>query len=144
MCNYEAKSSLFTIKTASLYHIPRQNYSRNSHGSYILKSILENYIKLFRANKKRNNTSVICYRSISVSYTILYLVMKKKQFLYLFWVQVVAMRDAEFNQVQILRELSISCYCVQNAINKYKYLDTYKGSKHSGRPKKLDGQGLQH
>ena len=40
MCNYEAKSPLFMIKRAGLYYVPRQSYSKNSHGSYILKPIL--------------------------------------------------------------------------------------------------------
>ena len=48
MGNYEAKSPLFMIKTTGLYHVPRQTYSRNSHGSYILKPILTkfNYLQL--------------------------------------------------------------------------------------------------
>ena len=40
MCHYEAKSPLFMIKMAGLYYVPRQSYSKNSHGSYILKPIL--------------------------------------------------------------------------------------------------------
>ena len=40
MRNYEAKSPLFMIKRAGLNYVPRQSYSRNSHGSYILKWIL--------------------------------------------------------------------------------------------------------
>ena len=40
MCNYEAKSPLFMIKRAGLYYVPTQSYSKNSHGSYILKPIL--------------------------------------------------------------------------------------------------------
>ena len=40
MCNYEAKSPLFMIKRAGLNYVPRQSYSKNSHGSYILKWIL--------------------------------------------------------------------------------------------------------
>ena len=37
MRNYEAKSPLFMIKRAGLNYVPRQSYSKNSHGSYILK-----------------------------------------------------------------------------------------------------------
>ena len=53
MCNYEAKSPLFMIKRADLYYVPRQSYSKNSHGSYILKPILEvnNISKKFFLNK---------------------------------------------------------------------------------------------
>ena len=40
MRNYEAKSPLFMIKMAGLYYVPWQSYSKNSHGSYILKWIL--------------------------------------------------------------------------------------------------------
>ena len=40
MRNYEAKSPLFMIKMAGLNYVPRQSYSKNSHGSYILKWIL--------------------------------------------------------------------------------------------------------
>ena len=40
MRNYEAKSPLFMIKRAGLNYVPRQSYSKNSHGSYILKWIL--------------------------------------------------------------------------------------------------------
>jgi hypothetical protein len=40
MCNYEARSPLSMVKTAGLYHVLRQSYSKNSHGSYILKRIL--------------------------------------------------------------------------------------------------------
>ena len=40
MRNYEAKSPLFMIKRAGLNCVPRQSYSKNSHGSYILKWIL--------------------------------------------------------------------------------------------------------
>ena len=39
-CNFEVKSPVVTIKTASLYHVPRQSYLKNSDGSYILKPIL--------------------------------------------------------------------------------------------------------
>ena len=39
MRNYEAKSPLFMIKRAGLNYVPRQSYSKNSHGSYILKWI---------------------------------------------------------------------------------------------------------
>ena len=41
MRNYEAKSPLFMIKRAGLNYVPRQSYSKNSHGSYILKWILD-------------------------------------------------------------------------------------------------------
>ena len=37
MCNYEAKSPLFTT---DLYHIPIKNYSKNIHPFFILKWIL--------------------------------------------------------------------------------------------------------
>ena len=40
MCKYEARSSLFMIKTVDLYHVPWQSYSQNSHISYILKSTI--------------------------------------------------------------------------------------------------------
>ena len=40
MRNYEAKSPLFMIKRTGLNYVPRQSYSKNSHGSYILKWIL--------------------------------------------------------------------------------------------------------
>ena len=40
MRNYEAKSPLFMLKRAGLNYVPRQSYSKNSHGSYILKWIL--------------------------------------------------------------------------------------------------------
>ena len=40
MSYYEANSRLFVIKMADLYHVARQSYSKNSHGSYILKTIL--------------------------------------------------------------------------------------------------------
>ena len=40
MRNYQAKSPLFMIKRAGLNYVPRQSYSKNSHGSYILKWIL--------------------------------------------------------------------------------------------------------
>ena len=51
--------------------------------------------------------------------------------------QVVALRDAGFNQVQISKQLNISHCFVQNTINKYKHLSAYDLSKCSGRPKKL-------
>ena len=44
MRNYEAKSPLFMIKRAGLNYVPRQSYSKNSHGSYILKWILVHFI----------------------------------------------------------------------------------------------------
>ena len=47
MRNYEAKSPLFMIKRAGLNYVPRQSYSKNSHGSYILKWILERLVSLF-------------------------------------------------------------------------------------------------
>ena len=40
MCNYEAKSPLFMIKTAGLYHVPIKSYSKNTHPPFILKWIL--------------------------------------------------------------------------------------------------------
>ena len=40
MCNYEAKSTLFMIKTADLYHVPIKSYSKNTHPPFILKWIL--------------------------------------------------------------------------------------------------------
>ena len=40
MCNYEAKSPLFMIKTADLYHVPIKSYSKNTHPVFILKWIL--------------------------------------------------------------------------------------------------------
>ena len=43
MRNYEAKSPLFMIKRAGLNYVPRQSYSKNSHGSYILKWILVHF-----------------------------------------------------------------------------------------------------
>ena len=58
--------------------------------------------------------------------------------------QVVALHDAEFNQLQISKQLNISRCCVQNAINKYSYLGTYEGSKRSGRPKRFDERCFQH
>ena len=45
MRNYEAKSPLFMIKRAGLNYVPRQSYSKNSHGSYILKWILVSNVK---------------------------------------------------------------------------------------------------
>ena len=56
--------------------------------------------------------------------------------------QVVALHDAAFNQVQISKQLNIFRYCVQNAINRYKRLDTYNNSTLSRRPKNLDEQGF--
>ena len=49
MRSYEAKSPLFMIKRAGLNYVPRQSYSKNSHGSYILKWILV-FIYVIRAN----------------------------------------------------------------------------------------------
>ena len=46
MRNYEAKSPLFMIKRAGLNYVPRQSYSKNSHGSYILKWILDSCHKM--------------------------------------------------------------------------------------------------
>ena len=40
MCNYEAKSPLFMIKMADLYHVPIKSYSKNTHPFFILKWIL--------------------------------------------------------------------------------------------------------
>lgn len=40
MSNYEAKSPLSMIKTIGLYHVLKESYSKDSHGSYILKPIL--------------------------------------------------------------------------------------------------------
>ena len=56
MCNYEATSPLFMIKMAGLYYVPRQSYSKNSHGSYILKPILV----LVQNNVLRTSTYVLC------------------------------------------------------------------------------------
>ena len=53
----------------------------------------------------------------------------------------VALHDVGFNQLQISKQLNIFRCCVQNAINKYKYLDTYEDSE---RPEKVDAQDLQH
>ena len=50
----------------------------------------------------------------------------------------VALDDAEFDQVQISKQLNISHCCVQNAINKRKRLGAYDDLKRSGRPKTLD------
>ena len=53
MCNYEAKSSLFMIKTAGLYHVPIKSYSKNTHPPFILKwiliSLIQNGLMLFRS-----------------------------------------------------------------------------------------------
>ena len=57
---------------------------------------------------------------------------------------IVALHDAEFNQVQISKQLHNSRYCVQNAINQYEHLGTYEDLKPSGRTKILDGWGFQH
>ena len=69
------------------------------------------YIEFFRANKKMNG-SVICLRSISVSYTILDIFMGKKKSVSSFMrAEVVALHDAGFNQVQISIQLNSSrCY----------------------------------
>ena len=48
MRNYEAKSPLFMIKRAGLNYVPRQSYSKNSHGSYILKWILVTNVTDYR------------------------------------------------------------------------------------------------
>ena len=69
---------------------------------------------------------------------------EKKQFLRFLRVQVVALHDVGYNQVQISKQLNISRYCVQNAINKYEHLGTYDESKRSGRPRKLDERSFQH
>ena len=53
-------------------------------------------------------------------------------------VQLVALHHPRFNQVQVSKQLNISHYCVQNAINKYKRLSIYDELKRSGRPKKVD------
>ena len=58
--------------------------------------------------------------------------------------QVIALHDAEFNQVQISKQLNISCCCVQNLTNKYKRQGTYNDSKGSGRPKTLDVREFWH
>ncbi|CAM4796680.1 unnamed protein product [Rotaria magnacalcarata] len=58
--------------------------------------------------------------------------------------QAVALHDAGFRQVQISKQLNISRFCVQKAINKYKCLGTYDDLKRSGRLKKLDGRGFRH
>ena len=52
--------------------------------------------------------------------------------------------DAGSYQVQISKQLDISNCCIQNAINKYKQLGTYEGSKRSGRRKKPDGRCFRH
>ena len=41
MCNYEAKSPLFMIKTAGFYHVPIKSYSKNTRPPSILKWILD-------------------------------------------------------------------------------------------------------
>ena len=51
-------------------------------------------------------------------------------------VQVVALHDAAFNQVQISKQLNISRCCVQNTINKDKHLRICENTKRSGLPKK--------
>ena len=56
----------------------------------------------------------------------------------------VASHDAGFNQVLISKQLNSSCCCIQSAINKYKHLSTYEGSKRLEHPKKLDGRGFRH
>ena len=54
MRNYEAKSPLFMIKRAGLNYVPRQSYSKNSHGSYILKWILvHSYFKVSVDNENK-------------------------------------------------------------------------------------------
>ena len=58
--------------------------------------------------------------------------------------QVVAFRDAEFNQVQISKQLNISRCCVQKTITKYKHPSIYEDSKSSGHPKQLAGRDFQH
>ena len=58
--------------------------------------------------------------------------------------QVVASHDAGFNQVQVSKQLNISRCCVQNTINKEKYLGTHESSKRSERPKKLDERDFRH
>ena len=70
--------------------------------------------------------------------------MGKKRVSSIVQAQVVALRDAGFNQVQISKQLNISRCCVQNAINKYKRPGTYDDSKHSGRLKKLNAWGFWH
>ena len=57
MRNYEAKSPLFMIKRAGLNYVPRQSYSKNSHGSYILKWILV-------INHRKMKTTLLSYSEI--------------------------------------------------------------------------------
>ena len=56
MRNYEAKSPLFMIKRAGLNYVPRQSYSKNSHGTYILKWILVRIFEILSVivNDKKN------------------------------------------------------------------------------------------
>ena len=71
---------------------------------------------------------MIYYRSISVSYTILYIFMRKRQFRRLPRAQMVVFHDAEFSQAQISKQLNISHRYVPNAVNKYKHFGIYERS----------------
>ena len=53
-------------------------------------------------------------------------------------VQMVALHDVRFNQIQISKQLNIPRCCAQNIINKYKRLGTYDELKRSGLPKRVD------
>ena len=55
MRNYEAKSPLFMIKRAGLNYVPRQSYSKNSHGSYILKWILVDSLTTLTLDRETSN-----------------------------------------------------------------------------------------
>ena len=99
----------------------------------------------FRPNNKRSNSSVICFRSISISDTILYIVIYREKAVSSFVrVQVVALHDVGFNQVQISKQLNSFLCRIQNAVNNYEHLGTCEDSKRSARPKKLDGQDFWH
>ena len=80
---------------------------------------------------------MICFRLVSVSCTILYIFMGKKAVYSFVRAQVVALHDAGFNQVQLSKQLNISCCCVQNAINKYKYVGICENAKRSTVKKSL-------
>ena len=56
--------------------------------------------------------------------------------------QVMALRDAGLNQVQISKQLNVSRCFIQNAIKKYKQLGRFDDLKHTGRPKKFSGREI--
>ena len=84
------------------------------------------------------------FRSISVSYTIPHIFVKKKAVSSCTRAQMIALHYAGFNEAEISKQLIISHRCVHNAINKYEHLGIYDNSKRSARPKKLDEWDFRH